>query len=89
MISPRLRDLIEAARNLLPEEEERQMMNSLPRREPKHLTIDTPEDYRDLLNVTDGIGAGPVTIFSSKYVAQNQTYAEPSEGAAAVLDPDT
>ncbi len=89
MISPRLRELIEAARNLLPENEEWQMMNSMPRREPKRLTIEVPEDYRELLQVTDGIGAGPVTVFGSKYVAQNQTYTGPIEGTATVLDPET
>lgn len=65
------------------------MMNSMPRREPQRLTLDVPEDYSELLRVTDGIGAGPVTVFSSKFVAQNQTYTEPIQGAATVLDPET
>jgi hypothetical protein len=35
MISTTLRELIESARALLPEQEEWQMMNSMPKREPK------------------------------------------------------
>lgn len=88
MISTMLRELIESARDLLPEQEEWEMMNSMPKRAPKPLTIDVPDDYRELLTVSDGLGCGPVTVFSSKYVAKNQTYTEPIEGAATVLDPE-
>jgi hypothetical protein len=89
MISTTLRELIESARALLPEEEEWEMMNSMPKRAPKPLTIDVPDDYRELLTVSDGLGCGPITVFSSKYAAKNQSYTEPIEGAAVALDPET
>jgi hypothetical protein len=89
MISTTLRELIESARALLPEEEEWEMMNSMPNRTPKPLTIDAPDDYRELIKISDGLGCGPVTVFSSKYVAKNQMYTDPIERAAVALDPET
>lgn len=88
MISPRLRELIESARAVLPEDGEWQMMNAMPRREPRPLTIPVPEDYAELLRVSDGLGCGCVTVFDGNYVARSQIYADPIEGVPITLEPD-
>ena len=87
MISPRLRELIEAARATLPEVEDWEMLNSLPRPASRPPTIEAPSDYVELLQITDGLGCGRIVVFDAKFVARSQFYTEVPVDAPVDLNP--
>lgn len=87
MISPRLRELIEAARATLPEVEDWEMLNSLPRPASRPPAIEAPADYIELLQITDGLGCGRIVVFDAKFVARSQFYTEVPVDAPVDLNP--
>ncbi|WP_432155435.1 hypothetical protein [Streptomyces sp. bgisy153] len=86
MISEEVRNLLTAARDLLPQEMEWEMMNQVPRGcDTKALAPSIPAAYQDFLRDADGAIFGLIALFSAKEAPKSQFYAEGTPDASVPL----
>ncbi len=85
MIASELRQMVVDARSVLAEDPEWSMMNSIPEGTSRLLSAETPAEYQEFLQVSDGANFGWIITFSSKKVGESQYLADEREGAPVRL----
>ncbi|MFD0427446.1 hypothetical protein ACFQ60_02560 [Streptomyces zhihengii] len=85
MTSPEVRQLLESARALLPQETEWDVMNSVPTGYAGPVDATVPDAYREYLGLADGGIFSTMALFDADHAAGNQFLADPVDGAPVTL----